>query len=399
MPVPLLTKSISVIALTGFMLLIASIDIASLVQNTSSEVQKPPEAALSSTAPAHSGNVQAIKSGGILGQAPELVGAAPRRDPSASDTPAHPELKPIMEAASASPPLSSIRKQLPLDIIEAKTRSTVVHLTCTSKGEQALRATSGSGVIIDSRGVVLTNAHVAQFWLLPEKNPLGGTECNVRTSVPIEQRYHADLLYLPPAWIRKHAKDIARENPTGTGEHDYALLLITKTTDGSPLPAAFPAASVDVSERSVTKGEAIIIAAYPARKTAKSVEYFDTLQLSSIRATIQKLFTFDKTTLDLFSVSGNILSFQGSSGSPVVNEDNRVVGIISTSTDGESFLDRSLRAITTAHINRSLKAQTGLDLAFWIASDVETKAALFANSTAIELGEQLVSELENRAQP
>lgn len=393
MPLLLFIRSILALAVAGVLALLASAGIDVPVQNPPTEIQELTEIVVENTEePALEVEPEDDPREEATPDLPSEVTTTPAPPPSTEVAPEPPPVEPeVLEPL----PITDIPEKLSFNIIDAKTRSTVVNLICTSKDGRTIRATSGSGVVIDGRGVVLTNAHVAQFWLLPRENPLGTTECTLRTTVPIAQTYHATLLYLPPLWIKEHAKDITKETSTGTGEHDYALLLITDTTDGSPLPAVFPAATVDVSEKLVDAGDSVVIAAYPARQQVTSLELFDALQLSSVRATVEEVFTFEKTTLDLFSVGGNILSFQGSSGGPVVNDDNVVVGIVSTSTDGESFLDRNLRAITLAHINRSLKDQTGLDLEFWLASDLEAKAALFTNSTATELGEKLVSELED----
>ena len=67
------------------------------------------------------------------------------------------------------------------DAVNSAARAALVNILCTSRG--SVRPISGSGVIIDSRGVILTNAHVAQYVLLAE-NPAINLSCVIRTGSP-----------------------------------------------------------------------------------------------------------------------------------------------------------------------------------------------------------------------
>ena len=62
------------------------------------------------------------------------------------------------------PPIADARPaSLAPEILNEKSRSALVNILCEATAP--LRSTSGSGVIIDSRGVILTNAHIAQLFL------------------------------------------------------------------------------------------------------------------------------------------------------------------------------------------------------------------------------------------
>jgi S1-C subfamily serine protease len=323
---------------------------------------------------------------------PTLTEKDPTEIPPPSSTAIQPE-DPIAETLVAPVTPISIPR-LSTSIIDTQTRGAVVHLLCTTRSSRSIRITTGSGVIIDPRGIVLTNAHVSQFWLLPEESQLGRTECRVRATIPIDREYRAEVLHFPTAWITAHAKNIDNKNPKGTGENDYALLRITKPVNATYVfPPVFPFVTYSVSDERIDEGDNILIAAYPATKDADSTSDLNSLSIVSTTARVESIFTFERTTLDLISLGASALSFKGSSGGAVMNDDNQLIGIITTSTDGASAMERELRAITLAHINRSLFAHTGESLAGLLSGNLETKAATFNTSVAPSLTEALLSEL------
>lgn len=301
----------------------------------------------------------------------------------------------IGDAEPSPPPQEPIEiPQLSSSIIDTQTRGAVVHLLCTTKNSRSIRTTTGSGVIIDPRGIVLTNAHVAQFWLLPQESVLGTTECRVRAAIPIDREYRAELLYFPKAWAEEHVVDINSMDPKGTGEHDYALLRITEPISSKIIfPAVFPFVTYSADDQGIETGDGILIAAYPAMSSAESVKDLRSLEIVSTITTIHSVFTFKQTTLDLISLGSSALSFKGSSGGAVIDENNQLIALITTSTDGETAADRELRAITLAHIDRSLVSHIGLGLAGVLSGNLETKADEFNTNIVPSLTDALLSEL------
>ncbi len=284
--------------------------------------------------------------------------------------------------AVATPATQNAAQNLPAqagidpEALNVQTRTALVNVLCTTLAGGALQPISGSGVIIDTRGVVLTNAHVGQFFLLRDYGTPGNVDCIIRTGSPAKAAYRAMLLYLPPIWVADNAKEIKAQQATGTGENDYALLLITGTINpGDTLPMLFSHLSMHTASPDI--GNEMLLAAYPAGFL--SGQFISSqLYASSAFAYVTQLFSFTGTQqVDLFSIGGSIESQAGSSGGAAVRLDGTLAGIITTATLATSTETRDLRAITIGHINRSLALQGQGGIAELLSGDVATKAADF----------------------
>jgi S1-C subfamily serine protease len=262
--------------------------------------------------------------------------------------------------------------------INTTARLSLVNIFCIPHGG-SLRPISGSGVIIDPRGVILTNAHVAQYVLLSE-TPKVNLSCFVRTGSPALPQWIPEVLYIPPTWVATHASDITSAHPVGTGEHDYALLYIPGSIDGMPLPPSFPAVSPDTREAIAFVDDPVLAAGYPAEFAGGSVQT-NLFPVSSVTS-VKQFFTFGSGTPDVISIGSVIEAQSGSSGGPVVNAWGRLVGIITTTSDGATTADRELRAITASYINHDLFAQSGLDLSAIPNGDLVAQTNDFTNHQA-----------------
>ncbi|MBI5457668.1 trypsin-like peptidase domain-containing protein [Candidatus Kaiserbacteria bacterium] len=274
--------------------------------------------------------------------------------------------------------------------INAITRPALVNILCTPRGAASLSPISGSGVIIDPRGVILTNAHVAQYVLLSQSSRIN-LSCVIRTGAPATPRWHAEILYIPPVWVEVHAPEIEMKNPVGTGEHDYALLRITGTVDSTPLPSYFPHLPVDTREAIGFKDDQVLVATYPAEFLAAAAQ-FNMYPASSV-TTIGALMTFATKTVDLISLGGIIEAQGGSSGGAVVNAWGRLIALISTTSEGETTATRDLRAVTLSYINRDLATQTQFDIATTLGGDIVAEALDFNTHTAPRLIDLYVAQL------
>jgi hypothetical protein len=276
---------------------------------------------------------------------------------------------------------------LPTEQVDQTARAALVNIFCTTQAGGYLHPISGSGVIIDTRGVILTNAHVGQFFLLRDFPTTGNVDCVVRTGSPAAPMYRASLLYLPPAWINANASQIVSNIPMGTGENDYAFLLITGSINPTtPLPGVFPA--LQMTSADPDTGDQTVLAAYPAGFLDGSTITSD-LFITSAVATVQTLYTFnDPTHVDVFSIGGTVVSQSGSSGGAVVRlTDGKLQGLISTDTASSTTAGRDLRAITLGYINRSLQAAGQGGVVALLSQDL-LKAAVLFNTTVAPVEEQ-----------
>lgn len=278
------------------------------------------------------------------------------------------------------------------DAVNVWTRAALVNIFCVPYSG-SFKSISGSGVIIDPRGVILTNAHVAQYLLLAQ-SPKVNLTCTIRSGAPAHPEWKAEVLYIPPTWVNAHAADLRVEHPTGTGEHDYALLRITGTINGSPLPT-FPAMSVDVRDGVTFLDDQVLLAGYPAEFIGGITSQMNLYPVSSV-TTIKDVFTMATSTIDVVSLGGVIQAQGGSSGGAVSNLWNYLVGIITTTSEGKTTGQRDLHALTLSYIDRDMRAQFGSGLKEMLAGDIEAKAVQFAQDVAPGLIDTLVAQLPVR---
>ena len=233
----------------------------------------------------------------------------------------------------------------------------VVNILCISH-KPPLRGTSGTGVIIDSRGMILTVAHVAQTMLLEETLGSKVVSCTIRTGSPATTAYHAKLVYISSEWLHANSTTLITTQPTGTGENDFALLAITSSATSATLPTSFPA--VQLSTKIPDIDSAVGIGSYGAQYlTSTEVRY--RLLPTLVMGVIHDVFTFTSYTPDVLSVLGGKAAQEGSSGGAIVNEQAKLVGIITTSEISGDESTRKLRAITTGHMIRSYEQATAKD--------------------------------------
>ncbi len=258
-------------------------------------------------------------------------------------------------------------------------RDVLVNIYCQYKTDEYIRTTTGTGFFINPKGVILTNAHVAQFLLLDGmQNSNGEVSCVIRAGDPASPKYHAELLYISPKWVFENADLITSEAPRGTGERDYALLYVSKSIDQSPLPSHFTAINVstDFLPRSIS-GNEMITAGYPAEALIRGGA---NVKLPAVVAstTLKTLYTFGSNYADIFSISESPVGEQGASGGPVVSPlTQTVIGLIVTKGDESSEGSRSLRALTLSYIDRTIIEETGYSLIQNMQGDVSQRGKIF----------------------
>ncbi|MDB5237609.1 MAG: hypothetical protein JWL88_711 [Parcubacteria group bacterium] len=264
-----------------------------------------------------------------------------------------------------------------LGLVLPKLRSSLVNIVCLPKAAGTLHGVSGSGIIINPNGVILTVAHVAQYALLAEARP-DLMSCFVRTGSPANFAYKEKPIYVSRTWITKNEQTISSADPRGTGENDFALLVITSSDTGAPLPSSF--AYVPIFGGSSVIGDPVVIGSYGAEFLTSArirSDLFPTL----VFGTIHDRYTFNTSTIDLISLGGGAAAQQGSSGGGIVNQAGQLVGLITTSSSGTDLATRDLHAITASYLLRAFKQEQGTDINSYITS---TDAATLVSNYATE---------------
>jgi S1-C subfamily serine protease len=281
--------------------------------------------------------------------------------------------------------------QIPFTTLNTLARQAVVNILCTTQAGGPFSPISGSGVVVSSDGVILTNAHVGQFFLLRNFNGVANAvQCVIRAGSPAYPAYNAELIYISPTWVADNKNVLIETAPKGTGEHDYAFLLITDKVDGSPLLDPIPFLPIGLAENYFA-GQYVLLDSYAAGFLGGQSILQDLYQTSAI-ATTSQIYTFGSSTADLISLPGTVVSQSGSSGGAVVDGDGNLVGLISTETEGDTTGDRSLQAITTTYINRDLQSESGSSIADLLAFPV-TYAQNFNANIAPQLTEILTDAI------
>lgn len=242
-----------------------------------------------------------------------------------------------------------------------------VRIRCIQTTDKYKRITTGTGFLINATGVIMTNAHVAQFLLLENAAAAGDTECNATLGTDDTTAFSLGLLYISPSWLLKHASLIDSTTPKGTGENDFALVYINGRQDGSPITTNFsflPPATNSLSK--TNKDKEVTIIGYPRQEDKSAPQLIAT-------TTITGLYTFGSGYADIISLASSTLGHQGASGGPVIDEFGRAIGILTTKDTGTTILN----AITMAHVDRGLKSEIGFDLASHLQGNLDYKAQLF----------------------
>jgi hypothetical protein len=270
----------------------------------------------------------------------------------------------------------------------------LVNIYCHYKtNDNNVRITAGTGFFIDQNGVILTNAHVAQFLLFEETGDVNDAQCVIRKGDPARPLYEAKLLYISPAWINENASLVETSKPKGTGERDYALLYVSKGLNNKPLPEHFPYIAPDPAllSRHVEHTQ-VLAGGYPAEKLLKEGIH---AELSPVIATttVENLYTFGSNYADIFSISASPVGEEGSSGGPIVNNDHKAIGLITTKGDAGLEGATSLRALTLSYIDRTIKEETGYSLEENMQGDLAYRGSVFKKALASFLSSLLVNNM------
>lgn len=252
-----------------------------------------------------------------------------------------------------------------LDAAATALRAALVNIICYVPPRVGLHSISGSGVFIDPKGIILTNAHIAQYFLLADK----GANCTIRSGSPAIDTYKAALIYISPAWLKANASVLTQTLPSGTGEYDFAFLAVSKSANDFPLPSSFPALSLATTPPDA--GTPVVIATFGAQFLASS-QVQSSLFPTIVFGSVKDVFTFGTNTIDVLALGGSAAAQEGSSGGGVADASGKLVGTITTSTVEGATDTRSLDAITASYLRADYASETGQALDLLLAEDTAT---------------------------
>lgn len=367
--------------LSPYLGLILALIVGIVAVVVSNEISVIPDALFS---PRSASSTVSVASSSLPVVLPELPSPAATTSPKAAAPEKKQELpvKPVVSPAVVTPTLqasSSTAAPLPtfssgnasLDASAVALRAALVNIMCYAPAGSPIHSISGSGLLIDSKGIILTNAHVAQYFLLADR----GVDCTIRSGSPATSEYNAALIYISPAWIRANATVLTQTTPIGTGEYDFALLAVTSSATSGPLPSSFPYLSL--AQTSPSAGTPVVIASFAA-------QFLDQKQIQSalyptvVFGSVKDVFTFGTNTVDVLALGGSAAAQEGSSGGGIADASGALIGTITTSTITGATDARSLGAITASYIRSEYAREMGSSLDALLAESTAYAVADFA---------------------
>ncbi len=294
-------------------------------------------------------------------------------------------IAPSPEIAS-SPTLTPIVTSSPNSVslnLQEKAERAVVNIYCTSQSGNLITIVTGSGVIIDPRGIILTNAHVADHFLLNDYLKDPNKSCLIRRGSPAAAAYRADLIYISSSWLRLYGQNINDVyQPQETGAGDYALLAIIGTSGGASLPSTFSYVAPQVTADSLSVGTSVLGIGYPANSLS-SAAVVRNLLIKSSALNITATYTFNSNNgKDLIRTNSSVIAERGSSGGGILNQNGDLIALIATTvTDSGNTSLQDLQAITLNYINSDIRNETGFSLGTYLNKNLNT---LVENFKSIE---------------
>lgn len=240
-------------------------------------------------------------------------------------------------------------------------KQSIVNIFCISTKGNMVSISTGSGVIISEQGIILTNSHVAENFLVP------GKDCSIRQGEIALDKYKASLIYINEKWLEKNAGLLFSQGARGTGENDFALLSIISKNDGSTIDSNIPHVNINTTELTEQNiGNKILIAGYPA-STLGILSLQKYLNFVADVISISNVFTLDGTHVDVFETGVTKVGQHGSSGGGIFDASNNLTGLIVSVSDESG--NAKLNAITTTYISRTLKNEIGKSLEEFLNTD------------------------------
>ncbi|MCC7004511.1 trypsin-like peptidase domain-containing protein [Candidatus Nomurabacteria bacterium] len=249
-----------------------------------------------------------------------------------------------------------------------KSKNAVVNIFCLNKEGKLLNANTGSGIIISPKGVVLTNAHIAELFLFKNYPTENFVDCTIRKFGSAS--YKADLLYISDKWMSQNAKIIFEDSPQGNGERDYALLLLKQN-------GTLPYLELNNSEYNLVKGTPVFAAGYPGNIFTNT--YFEkSLTLTGDTTYINDVKTFNGMTPDTIETAETNVGQRGSSGGAITDSSGNLIALID-SVSGLGLKSR-INALTVSYIMKNFQNENGISLKDFLNKDLNKESQNFVQN-------------------
>lgn len=272
---------------------------------------------------------------------------------------------------SIASPVPSSSGNASFDASASTLRAALVNIMCYVPAGSGLHSISGSGVIVDPKGIIITNAHIAQYFLLADRS----VSCTIRAGSPAADSYRAKLIFISPSWINANNALLTEATPSGTGEHDFAFLAITKSATSAALPSFFQ--FIPLATTPPRSGMPVVIASYGAQFLDPG-QVQNSLFPTVVFGSVKDVFTFATNTIDVLALGGSAAAQEGSSGGGIADAEGELTGVITTSTVSGDTSSRSLGAITSSYIRADYASETGQALDLLLAEPTATAVTDFA---------------------
>lgn len=334
---------------------------------------------------------------GLLKDASSTVVVAPTPAPAIptspfpQPTPTFPTPPPVIPKTPIDEPLPPVADPDVASNTTTLLKASLVNIICIPDKSTGLKGTSGTGVLIDPKGIIVTVAHIGQFFLLQDYPEAGQGNCTIRTGSPAKNAYTAKLIYISKDWMQENRGNINSTNARGTGEHDFALLAITGSA-GASVPSSYSFARPTPSGYTPSEGDEVAIGSYGAEFLTSS-QIRSSLYPTISFGEIKEAYTFRGGSVpEIFSVQAGAAAQQGSSGGAVLDDDDRFLGLISTRTVRADLSMRDLQAITFEHIRKTFAGETGKSLDSFLGGSVPSLVSAFVDDVK-ELREELLGQI------
>lgn len=273
-----------------------------------------------------------------------LAPAAPKKIPARIQPQAAIEPQPPPTETPAPPPSLPSEPALSDQEIYSRYSRAVIQIYCQTVQE----IFSASGIILNERGLVLTNAHVAEI-----VRKAGENNCQARHGNPADPFAKIKIVF---------AADV---NPKISGtevpQRDIAFLKIQEAIESFTV--------ADISTINAERGETLLTLGYPSEflqginTTLNSNLVFSALRVEGF-ADIDE----DRTTADGYVFRGGLALQQGSSGTALFKRSGKVVGVMFATTKEKTTDERQGVALSFPYIDKIMRLETGQGLAEFIAS-------------------------------